>query len=220
MTLSELITQARLRACDTAAPYLWSDAEWIAYANEAQREACRRARLIIDSSTVDICTIAIDGVSTTFALDPRVLFIRRAKPSWIAVPLKRISYKDLDNQAPGWEDETSQYPEWYVPDMDENKFRPYPTPSAAGTVKLTVIRLPLEDMTTSDEPEIKPQFHDSLVYWMLHKAYAKQDSEVLDNKASLDNLALFEQEFGKKSSAIDETWLQRESNYTESEGNY
>ncbi|MDD5375279.1 DUF6682 family protein [Acidithiobacillus sp.] len=220
MTLDDLIAQARLRAQDTVAPYLWSNAEWMAYANEAQREACRRARLIVDSSTAAICTITVDGVSPTFELDPRVLFIRRAKPSWSSVPLKRIGYQDLDKQAPGWEDETSASPAWYVPDMDENKFRPYPTPSVSGTVKLTVVRLPLEDMGLSDEPEIKPQFHDSLLYWMLHKAYAKQDSEVTDKKLSMDNLALFEQEFGKKSSAIDETWLQREANYTESEGNY
>lgn len=220
MTLAELIAQARLRANDNELPYLWSDAEWIAFGNEAQREACRRARLIVDSTTTAICTIAVTSAAQTFALDPRILFIRRAKPSWGIAPLKRISYKDLDNQVPGWEDETSPYPQWYVPDMDENRFRPYPSPSEAGTVKLTVIRLPLDDMGISDEPEIKPQFHDSLVYWMLHKAYAKQDSEVLDKKLSLDNLALFEQEFGKKSSAIDETWLQRESAYTPEEGNF
>ncbi len=218
MTAAELIAQARLIVCDNELPYLWSDAEWLSYANDAQNEACRRSRLIVDASTTAICQISLTSTETFFNLDPRILFIRRAKLDGRSLPLKRVSYKDLDRSAPGWEDERSD-PAYYVPDMGD-KFRPYPSPSATGVVRLTVVRLPLEDMGISDEPEIKPHLHSSLVDWMAHKAYSKQDSEVFNPKKAVEYLADFEREFGKKSTAIDEAWLQRESGYTEEEGNF
>lgn len=220
MTLAQLIAAARREASDTVAPYLWSDADWTDYANEAQREACRRARLIVDSTTTAICRLTMVADTATYALDPRILFIKRVKLSTRTTSLRPVSFKDLDRSAPGWEDETGE-PSHFVPDMDENTFRPYPTPSAAGTVSLTVIRLPLEDMEgLGDEPEIKSHLHSALVYWMMHEAYAKQDSETLDKQKSADNLAAFEAEFGKKSTAQDEAWIRREHGYTEDEGIY
>jgi hypothetical protein len=69
-----------------------------------------------------------------------------------------------------------------------------------------------------DEPEINRRFHESLVFWMLYRAYSKQDAETKDAKKAGENLALFEQEFGKKSSAIDEAWIEREHGYTDEEG--
>lgn len=217
MTLTDLIVLARARVTDTLAPYLWSDIEWTGYANEAQREACRRARLIVDSSTTAICRISLVALTPTYALDPRVIFIRRVKLSTVDKPLGRASYKDLDRAVPGWESEAGE-PMAHVPDMDTGKFRPYPTPSAAYTANLTVVRLPLEDMAGSDEPEINARYHESLLYWMLYRAYSKQDSETIDPVKASENLAFFEQEFGKKSSAIDEEWIEREHGYTDEEG--
>lgn len=219
MTLQELIDAARSETADTATPYLWSDADWIRYANDAQREACRRARLIVDSTTTDITRIALVAGTDSYALDPRVLFIKRVKLSTSSNPLRPASYKDLDRSVPGWEAQTGE-PQAYVPDMNENEFRPYPTPTAAATISLTVIRLPLVDMDDVDNtPEIPARYHESLMFWMLYRAYSKQDSETLDKKKAVDNLALFEAEFGKKSTAVDEVWIRREHGYTE-EGVY
>lgn len=220
MNLGELISVARDRSDDKFAPFLWSDAEWVSFANDAEREACRRSRLIVDSSNCDIGEIRLRAGGKTYDLDQRILFIRRAKLQGRSQPLGRASYKDLDRCRPDWEDETGE-PQAYVPDMDTDKFRPYPTPTEAGVVKLTVVRLPMVDMVDLDDaPEIKPHLHDSLVFWMLYRAYSKQDSETKDDKKAAGNLALFENEFGKKSSAIDETWLQHEQGYIEEEGHF
>lgn len=221
MTLNDLIATARLRAADTIGnPYLWSDDEWMAFANDAEREACRRARLITDSSTAEVCSITLSATVATYDLDPRILFIQRAKLVGRSQPLGRASFKDLDRSAPDWEGETGE-PRAYVPDMDTGLFRPYPTPDSTGQVRLTVTRLPLDDMTDgSNTPEIRPHLHDSLVHWMLYRAYSKQDSEVADPNKAAGYLTLFEQEFGKKSSAIDEAWIAREHGYTEDEGVY
>lgn len=218
MTLAELIAAARNRAFDNSTPPLWSDAEWTSFANDAEREACRRARLIVDSTSCEIVEIRLRANGKTYDQDQRILFIRRAKLSGTSRPLGRASYKDLDRCAPDWEDETGE-PRAYVTDMDTNKFRPYPTPTEAGVVKMTVVRLPLEDMVdTDDEPEIRPHLHESLLFWMLYRAYSKQDAETKDDGKASANLALFENEFGKKSSAIDETWIQHEQGALEDEG--
>lgn len=220
MTLGELIASARLQASDTVIPYLWSDAEWTNYVNDAEREACRRARLIVDSDTAEICSLSLTASTKTIALDPRVLFIRRAKVSGDVLPLHPVSVRNLDRGRPGWEDEEGA-PKAYITDMDTGKFRPFPTPDADMTVKLSVCRLPLQNMAAQDdEPEIHARFHDSLIFWMLYQAYSKPDSETMDKQMAESNLALFEQEFGKKSAAIDEEWIARQHGFTEDEGVY
>lgn len=220
MNRSELIANARILATDTVAPYLWSDAEITIYANDAQREACRRARLITDSATASVCSIALAAATPIYTLNQKVLFVNRVKLVGESLPLTSISYKDLDRQIPGWEENTGS-PTHYVKDTDAGKFRPYPTPTVAGTAKLTVTRMPLEDMTSdSDEPEIQPHLHDSLLFWILYRMFSKPDNDGYDEAKAAKNLALFEQEFGRKSSAFDEAWIEREHGYTPDEGVY
>lgn len=220
MNLGELIKAAAARADDLVAGKLWSRSEWTEYANDAQREACRRARLLIDSTTADICTLTLQAGTPTYALDPRIIFVRRVKLDDVPVPLVRVSYKDLDKGSPGWEAYTGR-PRGYVPDMDDNLFRPYPAPDGDYTARLTVIRDPLADMAEGEDvPEIRARYHLSLVFWMLYRAYMKHDSEAYDPKTAASNLDLFEAEFGKKSTAQDEAWIAREHGYIEDEGIY
>lgn len=220
MTLNDLIKQARTLSDDTQEPYRVSRANWVIYANEAQEEACRRARLLIDSTTAEICQIALTSGTTTYALDPRVIFVRRIKLTGGTIPLKRASYKDLDRARPGWEDETG-LPEAWVPDMDTGVLRPYPAPDGDYTANLTVVRLPLVSMADGDDtPEIRASAHRGLVHWMLHRAYSTIDSELYSPKKAEMHLADFEQEFGRKSTTQDEVWIEREHGQEENEGIY
>jgi hypothetical protein len=220
MNLGQLKATARSRADDQQTNYLWSDEEWTEYANDAQNQACRRARLIIDSTTTAITQLSMASGDVTASLDERILFIKRAKVSSVSNPLGRASFKDLDERLPGWEDATG-IPQAYVPDMDTDKFRPYPTPDSAITVNLTVVRLPLEDMANdTDEPEINKRYHLHLVDWMLHRAYSKQDSETVDMAKANKYLATFEAQFGKESTANEENWINREHGFMENEGVY
>lgn len=210
MKLSELLELTRVEIDDTEAPYLWSDAELIDAAADAENEACRRARLIIDSSTAAICQISVTAASNLYALDDRVLFVRRAKMGLEDSPLCRASYRDMDANMLGWESHTGT-PTHYITDYETGKIRLYPTPVAADTLSMTVVRLPLVQLSDPElDPEIKPHYHRSLRFWMMYRAYSKQDVDAHDDKRAADNLALFEQEFGPKSRAIDEEWIERE----------
>jgi hypothetical protein len=178
----------------------------LAYANEAEAEACRRARLLVDSSTAAICQIALEVGKSVYPYDPRIILIRRAKLTSATRPLGKVLFADLDEQQPGWEDRTGKV-EGIVTGMDTGAIRLYRIPTAIDTLNLTAVRLPLKAMAGGgDSPEINPRFHRSLVYWMKHKAYNNQNSELFDKNRADVHLTLFEQEFGPKSSAISEVF--------------
>lgn len=220
MTLSELIKIARRRSDDLVEAYKISKAEYYDFANEAVEEACRRSRLIVDSTTAEICQVALTSGTATYALDARVMFVRRVSLSGVVPALSPVSYKTLDKCAPDWQTETGQ-PRGWIKDFDTGMLRPYPTPDADYTANLMVVRLPLEVMQDGDAvPEIHARFHRQLVEWMLYRAYSKEDSEIYSPNQAEKCLAAFEREFGQRSSAQDEVWIEREHGYTEDEGYY
>lgn len=210
MQLLDLITLFRNEVDDTTQPYLWSDAEAIEFANDAQLEAARRGRLLVDSTTLAVTRLAVTAGSALLALDPRVLFVRRVRCAG-SLPLRRMNMQDMEAYDPYWQDAAPGMPRVFVPDYETGKLLLWPTPASGATLQLTVVRDPLKDMEDDAEsPEIAPRYHRSLRFWMMARAYAKQDSQANDPKKELASMALFEQEFGKKSSAIDETWITRE----------
>lgn len=218
MQLLDLLTLFRSETDDDTAPYLWSDDELIEFANDAELEACRRARLLVDSSTPALCALALTVVDAgpvlanhgLVTLDPRVLFVRRARIAG-QLPLRRMNLQDMEAFNPFWQDAAPARPTVFIPDYETGKLLFWPPPDQAYTVNLTVVRDPLVDMTgLEDTPEIAPRYHRSLRFWMMVRGYGKQDSEATDPKKAAEALALFEQEFGRKSAAIDETWIVRE----------
>lgn len=220
MTLRDLIDIFRHEVDDVAEPYLWTEEELIEYANDAQNEACRRARLLIDSTTEAICQIDVLIGTASYALDPRVIFIRRAKVASSVLPLARASLRDMDDAALGWDAHTGSV-RAYLTDVDSGRVRLYRIPTATDTLHLTVVRLPLAEMVSLDDaPEIHVRYQRSLRHWMCFRAYSKQDAETKDDKKAAEGLALFEQEFGKKSAAIDEEWIGREQAYDRWDGTF
>lgn len=212
MNRGEIIGQARLELDDAEPDYLWSDAELGGYLNEAEEEAARRARLLIDATTPAVCTITLaDGVSE-YELDERVIGIRAAQPSWRSQPLAGVTVAEIDTDCAGWRDRQGE-PEVIVLDYETGSLTVCPTPTAADvgkTIQLRVTRLPLNPMVgDSDRPEIKAVYHRKLIHWIKHKAYLKKDADTLDEKASAKELALFEQEFGTAKSAWADEFDQR-----------
>jgi Family of unknown function (DUF6682) len=209
MKLGEMIQSFRLQVDDVAQPYLWSDPELMDYANEAEEEACRRARLIEDASTVAVTQLSLTNGVSTYALDDSIIFTRRVKITTMDCPLGKIRLADLDMGRGDWESDTGE-PEFYCLDYENDKILFYPTPDASYTANLRVVRLPLNEMNDNeDTPEINRRFHRGLINWMKFKAYSKEDSEARDDQEAGRALALFTEEFGIKSTAIDEEWQER-----------
>lgn len=87
-----------------------------------------------------------------------------------------------------------------------------PVTPATGTITAAI---------SAVDPEIAYAYRIKLVDWMMYRALLNRDKEEkYDPKSAADHLALFEAEFGKRSSAIDETWIRRMHGYDEYEGLY
>ncbi len=210
MALRDLIDEFRYEAADDSSPYFWPDDYLAKIASQAEREACRRGALIIDS-TSQFCTLAFEAGDDVLKLDKRILEIRRARVVGTGAKLYSVTSDQLDRNNETWESETGD-PYSYVSDYQTGAIRPYPVPKIAGEVRLTVRRLPLADMELDeDEPEIRPESHSALVQWMLYRAYMRQDADTFNPAKAAAALAEFTKEFGEKKSMRNEEWM-RENN--------
>jgi len=221
MKVGKLIEIFRHEVEDTQKPYLWSDPEVMAYLNEAEVEACRRARLLVDSSTAAVCQISITADEQNFALDPRVIMIRRAKLADESYPLQKKSQAALDDEYPAWDGDVASTPQYYFLDSGSSSISLYPKHDATDTLHLTVVREPLNELNDDDEtPEIPSRYHFGLLNWMKHRAYMKPDSETKNDQLAVLNLQLFEQEFGKRRTALDERFEAEHEGYDMDHGAY
>ena len=221
MTLADLIAAAREDADDTAVGSFWSDAVLTRYANQAEQEAARRSRLLLDTETAAVCEYAVASSARAITLHPKIIFVRTLRLDSTTLPIPRIHVKDLDERIPDWLTADLAQPIVYIPNRQPGKLHFYPGFADADTVRLSVIRLPLVDMAlTTDTPEIDARLHEYLVHWMVFRMLMKPDEDTKNEALAKTHLALFEQQFGPPSSAIDETWIQREHGYDEYEGIY
>jgi len=177
MNLSDLIEACRLESDDTDDPPLTSDAEHKIWINEAEREACIRARLIEDVSSA-ATSVAVTTASAIYALHASVLDVLRIEAALnpgIALT--------------GWT-------------LTPDKLVLAAKPTVNDTLNLTVVRMPLADMTLpADTPEIQAHHHRRLVDWVLYRVYSKKDSQTFDENLALKHLAAFEQSFGRRPDA-------------------
>lgn len=171
MTLAELIAACRTRADDTRDPPLWSDEEWVLYLSEAEREACVRARLIVDDDEFEIETEP--GVRR-YALSPSVIDV--------------VSIRVGDDEISGW-------------DLDATHLVLTNAPRTSDTLRLTVQRLPLADLMADSGPEIGVQHHYRLIDWALRCAYLKQDAETFDAEKAARYERMFAESFGLRQDA-------------------
>lgn len=207
MTVSELIGLFRKKTRDVASPYLWEDDEIIEYADDAQKEACRRAHLILDSRSA-VSEGDVSAGDPMVAISDLIISLRRVTLASNNMPLRRMSVRDMDEQLPGWEGATStSTPLIYIPDYEAGHIRLFPVPSIDDTLKTSAIRLPISDLIDSESVlEISAKYHRGLLDWMLFRGYEKEDEETRDEAKARKHEALFVAEFGEKSSAVDERW--------------
>ena len=205
MKLAEILAVWRREIKDSRRPYLVPHEDGVRFANEAQCEAARRARLLVDSVS-DICQIPVSAAQNVVDLDPKVISIRRARMASKARPIAKRRVRDMDEQFPGWD--ASNNPSnalVIVTDYGTNQLFLHHSPAEDDALLLTVTREPLCDMSADDDtPEIAPRYHEGLIPWMKHRAYLIDDSDLYDPKQAERALAQFEGEFGKAISAVDE----------------
>jgi hypothetical protein len=159
MTTQTLINDFRLDADDLASPPLWSDAYLTRVLNEAQTEAARRSRLLVDATTTAICQIPVTGGTapiSTYDIDGRVIFLLRVKLGSQIQPLRKMSVRDMDERYPDWENAQPDTPIFWIPDIEDHKVRIWPTPVDDDTLNLQVVREPLAPMSLASTGTQQP----------------------------------------------------------------
>lgn len=225
MLLGELIAAAQDDIAEKrgdAEAMLISSSEWVRFANEGERQACRRAHLLVDSTTADFCRATVTAGNPVIPISNKILRVRRVVRVSDGQTLEKTRVDLLDSQFQGWETETGEI-DCYTEDYQSNTIRLYRVPSVNDELRMTVVRIPAADMANvlTDAPEINPSYHEGIVKWMLWRAYSKRDVDIeADWPRARENLAAFTQEFGEAISAKDDNWIRTKQGIDPFEGSY
>jgi hypothetical protein len=205
MNLTALLTRTRAFLDDEVVPYLWSDAFLIGALNNAQNEACIRREIITDSTTVATCQITLAAGTATYALDPRVLAVKKnAKLATSAYPIPKLSIAQMDLWCSGWRDYPAGLPSAFYLIDGGKKIGLHPVPDAVTTLLFGVWRMPLLEMVAGgDSPEIPAYFHAALVHFACYEAFLSPSSEKANMDKSAMHLNQFAAVFGPARSAVD-----------------
>ncbi|KWT91829.1 hypothetical protein [Candidatus Magnetominusculus xianensis] len=186
MTLTEIVAATRSMLDDTATPYLWPDEELVVCLNDRLNVMCAETLCITDSTTPQICTVTLTKGLASYALDSRIIAIKRAALQSTGAPLFKTTQDSLFRWYGLWQNFEGT-PAYYLLDVQSAHITLHPVPAASDTINLTVYRLPLSEMSTSTpgaEPEIPRRYSRTLINGILALAYEKSGSETLNTESA------------------------------------
>lgn len=179
MTLAELEIMFRAKVNDLVVPYTCPSPTFRMYLNAAEREACRRSRLIFDKTTEEVCQIAVSTADRIFALPASILEITKAyliDASDTHTPLVNTDKIELDRVFPDWRISTN-VPERYI--VEETTIELDAPADIEYTLALEVYRLPILDaVLPTDSPEIAAAHHEHLLDWCSKQYYDLLDPSI------------------------------------------
>jgi len=182
---------------------LWDDAFMFRAFTEAERQVCNRQNILFDDSTDEYTKLVLVDGQSTYALSPKVTKLEAVIFDNTLVAHK--SKHEIERLNPKWRSLSGMTGKAieYVIRGSTIRFIPSPNIDDAGlAVNLEVYRLPdvaLDGLAS--EPEIPEEFHRDLIYWVLHEAYKKQDSDMFNQERSDYFLGRFTEVFGEYISA-------------------
>lgn len=199
MTLDEALSTIRGSLDDETTPYLWSNTNLISYLNRRINEFARRTEHYLDHTTALICSIAVTASTKDYALDSRVISVKRVRGMWNPeTPLLRRTLSYMDATYPEWESDTSDDPLYYIVDRTAGYITLHPTPGTNGTLSLDVTRLPSAQLTIADIAKATPvniefplMWIDNLYDGVLASAFSKPDSQTRNPQMAQYHLQLW-----------------------------
>jgi len=198
VNVAELKAQYRVLADDKPQQPLVSDAQLVYWLNEAEEQACVRARLIAECEEAAVCDYMLHPAQRSYLLHPKVLEIERLFHVNSAGRLSRMGLvtRDwMDRNYPDWLDDAVYPPRLAV--QSDTRLTVIGRFAAGEKVHVHCLRLPLQPMQVDDDtPEIHAAHHAALVDWVLYRAFSIRDTESLDPTRGLDALARFTRHFG------------------------
>jgi hypothetical protein len=197
MLVSDLITLVREDYLDDTLGVdtndsLVSEESLVRFANDAQKESCRRMDMLYDQDTAAICEIDFLTDGAALALDSRIVKLERVMLDGVELTKKTEQEIKAGNAA--WMTYTNTPTSYYV---KQRKIYLHPIPVVVGTLDLAVYRLPVDEITaTTDSFVIPEEFQLDLINWMLFRVYNLRDEDLYDPKNAAFYSDQFTQDFG------------------------
>ena len=192
LSLAALLAQLRSDLDDTATPYLWSDDELTQWIFDSESMLVRLTGGIADS-TSDMTRISIIAGTEWYAVDPRIMKIRKAIRKDTGRPIDVVNPETAWDRGVRYDGATASL-QLLIQGLEDGKLRAYPVPATAVDIELQVLRLPLttgQAITPTSALEVPAQHHLHLLAWAKSRAYLKQDAETIDKTKAAE----FEAEF-------------------------
>lgn len=205
MNKKQILAAFRRDIRDTRTPPLVNKDDADRYFLQGINEIARRTRCLVDSTSFSPTIEAGDPI---VRIDPKIISIRRVRVASRAKPLIKATVRDMDEMYPGWESSTTpSTPMFAVVDYETDKLFIYPPSAQADSLVMTVTRESMkESYEDNDVPEIPARWHEGIIDWMKFCAYSNDDSDLFDPANANKSLGKFEEEFGQRSSAINERY--------------
>jgi hypothetical protein len=213
--LRESILNDRTDRIGGTSDYLWSDQTLVTYINEAQRRFAVQGLVLRDSVTDEVTKVTLVPGQTIYPLHESVIAVLSVKNESQQADLNRVGHAMLGAyRAPSdsWTDPASVTNLPAGPSLaystDEGisndgsdqtaqvTLRVYPAPAEVATLRLRVIRKPLEKFVVnapSQQAEIPEDHHIEMLDWAAYLALRVVDDDAGSAKRALDFKATFDQ---------------------------
>lgn len=144
-----------------------------------------------------ICKISLLPNKSTYDLSNKIFKLNAVYYGIEQKKLELVDYREMDEFSRTWR--TSKgIPSKVVVGLNSNKLDIYKIPEIKENLLMNVTYLPLVKMVlNTDVPSIPEYLHEKLIYWVLYRAYSKNDSETQNTSSANYFRQLFVNEFGE-----------------------
>jgi hypothetical protein len=195
---------------------LWSDTTLVRYINEAQRRFAKRSFVIRDSRTAEVVNVTVREGVTEYDLHPSIIAVVSAKierrddgpDPRRPHGARSVHHPERDHLPSSFDQANPAAPMAFATDEtlvedDEGtvatvsmRLFPTPRPEDDGTIiKLRVIRMPLDELTTDDLeaiPEVPADHHLEMLDWAAYLALRIVDDDAGNPKRAQEFANSFE----------------------------
>jgi len=192
---------------------LWKNEEICGYVDEAQQELAHRKPIFDTSVNTALTQLPVSGANQqSVTYDRRILKIDRVKfvetVSANEHILEKRTQRWMDQRYQDWDLEgglgDQGKPLYYLDYIEEYQFKLWPVPDVAGTLHLSVWRLPINRLSwrlRGQLLETQETHQLDLLDWMMHRAYMKRDAETENPELSRAHKDMFDERIGPRPSA-------------------
>jgi hypothetical protein len=198
----ELVDAFRQDVLDMKKPYLWTDAECYRYADAAYKQFVRKMGGIADFTSA-ATQVTLSAGEPIVDLHPSILSVRTASLASTGSDVTIVNVQDMADSI-GSNDygniqrlAATKIPgniRYLIIGMERNKGQVVMAPTVDDTINLVIYRLPLITLASDDDSlaEVAEHHHESLLLYMKHLAFKKNDAETFDRARSDENGLEFE----------------------------